>query len=78
MNGTHSSMKRIAETFVNLGLLKSEFVTEGREPAELAAFNQANSGEQVEILAAAEQLVIAGVANVQQAAHTTQDHYPTA
>lgn len=66
-------MIRITETFVNLGLLRAESVTTEREPSELADFGQANSAEQLEILANAEQIVLAGVANVHQAPHGTQD-----
>jgi hypothetical protein len=68
---------KFTETFVNLGLLRAEYDTADREPSELAAFNQANAGEQAEILANAEQVVMDGLANVRQAPDTSQD-YPAA
>jgi hypothetical protein len=71
-------MNRLAETFVNLGLLKSEAVITDREPSELAAFNQANSAERAEILTNAEQVVIAGINSVRQAPETSQDQYTSA
>jgi hypothetical protein len=66
-------MSKIAETFVNLGLLKSEFVTTDGEPGELEAFGRANSGEQAEILTGAEQIIIAGINSVRQAPYTAHD-----
>ena len=71
-------MSKFTETFVNLGLLKAEYDTADREPSELAAFNQANSGEQAEILANAEQVVMAGIASVRQASNTSQEYPPAA
>lgn len=71
-------MSKIAETFVNLGLLKSEFVTTEAEPAELEAFGKVSSGEQAEILMGAEQVIVAGVARVHQAARTVQDRQQAA
>ena len=71
-------MSKITETFVNLGLLRAEYDTADREPSELGAFNQANAGEQAEILANAEQVVIAGITSVREAPHTSQDQYPAA
>lgn len=66
-------MRRIAETFVNLGLLKSEFVMTEGEPGELEAFGKATNGERAEILTGAEQIIIAGINSVRQASHTPQD-----
>ena len=76
MNGPNT-MSKFTETFVNLGLLKAEYDTADREPSELAAFNQAGAAEQAEILANAEQLVLAGIANVQQAPNLSEE-YPQA
>lgn len=71
-------INKVTETFVNLGLLKSEYVTADREPAELGVFNQVDAGQRLEIITGAEQVIMNGLNSVRQAPLNSHPDYPKA
>lgn len=71
-------INKFTETFVNLGLLKSEYVTADREPAELGVFNQIDASQKLEIITEAEQVIMNGIDSVLQAPLNSHPDYPKA
>ena len=72
-------INKIADTLVSAGLLGKELVLTQSDNIELRDFMSVSGGEQLEILNANEQLIVAAealVANAPQVA--TQAQYPTA
>ncbi len=68
-------MNKVTETFVNLGLLRAEYVTAERETAELGAFNQVDDAQKLEIIAGAEQIIMNGVNSVHRAPENHRADY---
>ncbi|CAN5406649.1 hypothetical protein BH09PAT4_BH09PAT4_01300 [soil metagenome] len=71
-------MSKIADTLVGLGLLSSEYDTANREPSELTAFNQVDNAQKLEIVVAAEQVIINGINSVRETPLNSHPDYPKA